>query len=175
MEARSRALLSEGTAAESLYREAIERLSRTRVRVETVRAHLLYGEWLRRENRRGDAREHLRRARDEFASMGAEAFAARASRELLATVGKARARRCEARYELTRMEMQIGRLAREGLTNREIGSRLFISPRTVEWHLRNVFMKLGISSRRGLRAALPDRELAAIPGRRPLGGIPRRP
>jgi DNA-binding CsgD family transcriptional regulator len=175
MEARARALLSEGEAAETLYREAIERLSRTRIRVEAVRAHLLYGEWLRREGRRVEAREQLRCARDEFTLMGAEAFAARARGELLATVGTARVRRAEARNELTPMETLIGWLAIEGLTNPEIGSRLFISPRTVEWHMRNVFMKLGISSRRGLRAALPDRGPAALPARRPHASSPRPP
>ena len=156
IEARSRALLSEGDSAESLYREAIDRLSRTRIHVELARAHLHYGEWLRRENRRVDAREQLRRARDQFAAMGAEAFAARASRELVATVEGARQRSDDTRYELTPWETQIAQLARQGLTNPEIGTQLFISPRTVEWHLRNVFLKLGITSRKGLRAALPD-------------------
>ena len=154
--ARSRALLSEGDAAERLYREAIERLSRTRIRVELARARLHYGEWLRRENRRVDAREHLRRAHGEFASMGADAFAARAKRELRSTGERARQRRDETRYELTPSETQIARLAREGLSNSEIGAQLFISPRTVEWHLHQVFMKLGITSRRGLHEALRD-------------------
>ena len=154
IEARSRALLSEGDAAERLYREAIERLSRTRIRAELARARLHYGEWLRRENRRVDAREHLRRAHDEFASMGAGAFAARAKRELRSTGERARQRRDETRYELTPSETQIARLAREGLTNSEIGAQLFISPRTVEWHLHQVFMKLGITSRRGLHETL---------------------
>ena len=154
IEARSRALLSEGDAAERLYREAIERLSRTRIRAELARARLHYGEWLRRENRRVDAREHLRRAHDEFVSMGAGAFAARAKRELRSTGERARQRRDETRYELTPSETQIARLAREGLTNSEISAQLFISPRTVEWHLHQVFMKLGITSRRGLHEKL---------------------
>ena len=154
IEARSRALLSEGDAAERLYREAIERLSRTRIRAELARARLHYGEWLRRENRRVDARQHLRRAHDEFASMGVGAFAARAKRELRSTGERARQRRDETRYELTPSETQIARLAREGLTNSEIGAQLFISPRTVEWHLHQVFMKLGITSRRGLHETL---------------------
>jgi DNA-binding CsgD family transcriptional regulator len=156
IEARSRALLSEGEVAERLYREAIAHLSRTRIRVELARARLHYGEWLRRERRRADAREQLRRAYDEFASMGAEAFAERARRELVATGEKARRRRDETRAELTAWELQIARLAREGLTNREIGAQLFINHRTVEWHLRNVYTKLGIKSRRGLHTALPE-------------------
>ena len=160
--ARSRALLSEGETAERLYQEAIERLSRTRIRVELSRARLHYGEWLRRENRRVDAREQLRRAHDEFASMGAEAFAARASRELLATGEKVRQRRDSTRYDLTPTETQIVRLACEGMTNAEIGVQLFISRRTVEWHLSKVFKKLGITSRRGLRRALPDRERGSV-------------
>jgi DNA-binding CsgD family transcriptional regulator len=173
--ARSRALLSEGDAAECLYQEAIERLSRTRIRVELARARLHYGEWLRRENRRVDAREHLRRAHSEFASMGADAFAARASRELRSTGERARQRRDETRYELTPSETQIARLAREGLTNSEIAAQLFISPRTVEWHLHQVFMKLGITSRGGLRRALRDGRPAALPGGRPRAGGPTTP
>src|SRR5262249_62032259 len=131
-EARSGALLSEGEDAERLHREAIERLSRTRIRVELARAHLHYGEWLRRENRRVDAREQLRRAHDAFASMGAHGFAERARHELLATGGKVRKRRDETRDELTPQEEQIARLACEGLKNTEIGSRLFISHRTAQ-------------------------------------------
>jgi DNA-binding CsgD family transcriptional regulator len=162
IEARSRALLSDGGAAERLYREAIEHLEHTRVRVELARAHLLYGEWLRRENRRVDAREQLRCAREMFVAMGAEAFAERAARELLATGEKARQRRDDRRGELTSQEEQIARLACDGLTDREIGNRLFVSPRTVEWHLRNVYAKLGIRSRMELHNALPslDREPA---------------
>ena len=155
IEARSRALLSEGEPAETLYREAIERLGRTRIRGEHARAHLLYGEWLRRDGRRKDAREQLRIAHRRFADMGMEAFAERARRELLATGATTRKRRAATRDELTPQEWQIARLARDGLTNSEIGGRLFLSPRTVEWHLRKVFTKLGISSRMGLHDALP--------------------
>jgi ATP/maltotriose-dependent transcriptional regulator MalT len=165
IEARSRALLSQGDVAERLYREAIERLSRTSIRVELARARLLYGEWLRRERRRADAREQLRRAYDEFASMGAAAFAERAWRELAATGEKARRRRDETRGELTAWELQIARLARDGLTNRQIGAQLFVSHRTVEWHLRNVYTKLGIGSRRGLHRALPESGREASLGR----------
>jgi ATP/maltotriose-dependent transcriptional regulator MalT len=164
IEARSRALLSEDDVAENLYREAIERLGRTRIRVELVRAQLDYGEWLRRQNRRVDAREQLRPAYDAFASMGAEGFAERARRELLASGEKVRKRLDQTRDELTPQERQIAVLARDGLSNSEIGSRLFISPRTVEWHLRKVFAKLGIKSRMSLRDALPassDPEAAA--------------
>jgi DNA-binding CsgD family transcriptional regulator len=153
--ARSRALLTEGEAAEPLYLEAIERLARTRLRSELARAHLLYGEWLRREGRRVEAREQLRNAHDMLATIGMEAFAERARRELAATGVKARKRTVETRDELTAQEEQIARLARDGLSNPEIGTRLFISPRTVEWHLRKVFAKLGISSRRALDDALP--------------------
>jgi DNA-binding CsgD family transcriptional regulator len=156
IEARSRALLSEGDAAERLYREAIERLGRTRIRVELPRARLVYGEWLRREHRRVDAREQLRRAHDAFASIGAEAFAERARRELIATGEKLRKRRNETRDELTPQEEQIARLARDGLTNPEIAAQLFLSTRTVEYHLHKVFAKLGISSRVALHGALPD-------------------
>jgi DNA-binding CsgD family transcriptional regulator len=162
IQARSRALLSEGRSAERLYREGIERLGRTRLRPELARAHLLYGEWLRRENRRVDARAQLRAAYDQLTSIGMEAFAERARRELLATGEKVRKRTVETRDDLTAQERQIARLARDGLSNPEIGARLFLSPRTVEWHLRKVFSKLGIRSRRELAAALPasDSELA---------------
>jgi DNA-binding CsgD family transcriptional regulator len=161
LEARSRALLSEDGDAEPLYREAIERLRRTRVRGDHARAHLLYGEWLRREGRRVDARQQLGTAHAMFTDMGAEAFAERSRRELLATGGTVRRRRAETRDELTAQEWQIARLARDGLSNPEIGTRLFLSPRTVEWHLRKVFGKLGIRSRRELTAVLPaaDAEL----------------
>jgi DNA-binding CsgD family transcriptional regulator len=157
VEARSRALLSDGDAAERLYQEAIERLGRTRVRVQLARTHLLYGEWLRRERRRLDAREQLRSALDLFTSMGAEAFAARAERELSATGERVRKRAVETREELTVQEAQVARLARDGLSNSEIGARLFVSQHTVAYHLRKVFSKLDITSRSQLRRALPDR------------------
>jgi DNA-binding CsgD family transcriptional regulator len=156
IEARSRALLSNGTDANDLYREAIERLSRTRLRPELARAHLLYGEWLRRGGRRVDAREQLRTAHQLFDAIGMKAFAERARRELLATGEKARKRSAGTREELTPQEEQIARLAREGLSNPEIGAQLFVSARTIEWHLRNVFAKLGITSRRQLHTALPE-------------------
>jgi DNA-binding CsgD family transcriptional regulator len=163
IEARSRALLSEGETADRLYREAIEHLGRTRIRVELHRARLHYGEWLRREQRRVDAREQLRLAHDAFASMGAEAFAERARRELKATGEKVRKRRHETRDQLTAQEEQIARLARDGLTNPEIAARLYLSTRTVEWHLHKVFAKLRIRSRMGLHAALPDKDAKAVP------------
>jgi DNA-binding CsgD family transcriptional regulator len=152
--ARSRALLSDGEAADALYREAIERLGRTRIAVYLARAHLAYGEWLRREHRRVDAREQLRRAYEMLGRMGAEAFAERARRELLATGETVQKRTAETRDGLTALtaqEAQVARLAAEGRTNPEIGSQLFISPRTAEYHLRKVFAKLGVSSRRALR------------------------
>jgi DNA-binding CsgD family transcriptional regulator len=155
VESRSRALLSEGDAAERLYQEAIERLSRTRARAELARARLVYGEWLRREGRRLDAREQLRAAHDRFNAMGAEGFGERARRELLATGETARKRTSDARDELTAQEAQIARLAAHRHTNSQIGAQLFISPRTVEWHLRKVFTKLGVSSRKELSTALP--------------------
>ena len=150
VQAWSRALLSDGRAAEPLYREAIERLERTRIAVHLARAHLVYGEWLRRENRRTDAREHLRSAHELFSRFGAEAFAERARRELVATGESARRRTAETRDTLTPQEAQIALLAREGLSNPEIGAQLFISPRTVQYHLRKVFQKLGITSRNQL-------------------------
>ena len=149
-------MLSDGVAADELYREAIDRLGRTRLRPELARAHLLYGEWLRREGRRVDAREQLRTAYDLFTVIGMEAFAERARRELAATGEKARKRSPDTRDELTPQEEQIARLARHGLSNPEIGAQLFVSPRTVEWHLRNVFVKLGITSRRQLRTAASE-------------------
>ena len=157
VEARSRALLGEGEAAEELYREAIERLTDTRVRVELARAHLLFGEWLRRQNRRVDAREQLRAAHDAFSRMGAEAFADRARRELLATGETVRKRIDETRDVLTAQETQIAQLARDGFSNPDIGSRLFISPRTVQYHLHKVFLKLDISSRNQLSRVPPSR------------------
>jgi DNA-binding CsgD family transcriptional regulator len=161
--ARSRALLSEGEAAETLYREAIERLIRSRIAVHLARARLLYGEWLRREHRGLDARVQLRGAHDMFSRVGADAFAERARRELLATGETVRKRVLVTIEELTFQEAQIARLAGDGLTNPEIGARLFISPRTVEWHLGKVFTKLDITSRRELRRALSDRRSAPSP------------
>jgi DNA-binding CsgD family transcriptional regulator/tetratricopeptide (TPR) repeat protein len=160
--ARARALLSAGAAAENLYREALERLARTRVRPDLARAHLLYGEWLRREHRRVDAREQLRAAHALFDAIGMEAFAERARSELLATGERARRRTADTRDDLTPQERQIARLAGDGLSNPEIGARLFLSPRTVEWHLRKVFGKLGIRSRQELSHVLPgsDPELS---------------
>ncbi len=154
--ARSRALLSGGLAAEELYREAIDRLSRTRLRPELARAHLLYGEWLRCENRRVDAREQLRAAHAMFSDIGMEAFAERARRELLATGETVLQRTVKTLDELTPQEAQVARLAADGQTNAEIGAQLFLSPRTVEWHLSKLFGKLGISSRKQLRPALSE-------------------
>ena len=151
LEARCRALLSEGEEADRLYRAAVEHLARTRVRAELARAHLLYGEWLRRQNRRLDAREQLRTAHERLAAMGIDAFADRAARELSATGETARRRTVETSDQLTPQEVQIARLAGDGLSNPEIGARLFISPRTVQYHLHKVFAKLGISSRNQLR------------------------
>ncbi len=156
VEARSRALLSDGDGAERLYQEAIERLRRTRVRVQLARTHLLYGEWLRREHRRRDARDQLRTAFEMFNAMGIEGFAARAERELLATGERVRKRRIETREQLTPQESQIARLARDGLSNAEIGERLFISQHTAAYHLRKVFTKLDITSRNQLRRVLPE-------------------
>jgi DNA-binding CsgD family transcriptional regulator len=156
IEARSRALISDGATAERLHRESIERLSRTCIYVALARAHLLYGEWLRRENRRSDAREQLHIAHRMFTENGMEGFGGRARIELVATGEKVRRRSAETRDELTPQEKQIARLARDGFSNPEIGAQLFISARTVEWHLRKVFAKLGISSRRQLRAALRE-------------------
>jgi ATP/maltotriose-dependent transcriptional regulator MalT len=156
IEARCQALLGRDAAADDLYREAIERLRRTRLRPELARAHLLYGEWLRREGRRLDAREQLRTAHDMLVAIGMEAFAERARRELTATGEKVSKRSAETRDELTPQEHQIARLARDGLSNPEIGAQLFLSARTVEWHLGKVFTKLSIASRRELRAALVE-------------------
>jgi DNA-binding CsgD family transcriptional regulator len=150
------ALLAEGRVTEDLFHEALDRLSRTRTAALLARAHLLYGEWLRRERRRRDAREQLRTAHEMFVSMGAEAYARRAARELLATGEHARKRSVETRDDLTAQEAQIARLARDGLSNAEIGVRLFVSQTTVAYHLRNVFSKLNIGSRHQLAAVLPD-------------------
>jgi DNA-binding CsgD family transcriptional regulator len=151
IEARCRGLLDDD---ESLYHESIERLAHSRAAFELARSRLIYGEWLRRENRRTDARELLRNAHESFSQMGAEAFAERARRELLATGETARRLTTDTRDILTPQEVQVARLARHGRTNPEIGAQLFISPRTVEWHLRKVFSKLGIRSRRDLPTAL---------------------
>jgi DNA-binding CsgD family transcriptional regulator len=156
LRARARAQTAEDADAEPLYREAVDRLERTELRPELGRSHLLYGEWLRRTNRRVDAREQLRRAHDAFVEMGADGFAERARHELLATGGKVRKRVEETRDELTPQEERIARLAGDGRTNSQIGAELYLSPRTVEWHLNKVFTKLGISSRQGLRQALPS-------------------
>ena len=163
IEARSRALLSEGKDAEDLYREAIDRLGRTRIKAHLARAQLVYGEWLRRQGRRFDARILLREARESFTAMGAEAFAERAHLELLASGETARARVVGAPDRLTPQENRIALLARDGLTNPDIGERLFVSPRTVEYHLHKVFAKLGISSRNELHLVLPTAN-----GRAPL-------
>ncbi|HYI66384.1 MAG TPA: helix-turn-helix transcriptional regulator, partial [Candidatus Limnocylindrales bacterium] len=157
---RSRALLRSGDSAEALYLEAVDRLDRSTVRAEAARAHLLYGEWLRRENRRVDARRHLRSAHESFLSIGAGASADRAGRELAATGETVRKRSVDAGEELTAQEAQIARLAADGRTNPEIGAALFLSARTVEWHLRKVFAKLGVVSRKALRAALPPTRAA---------------
>jgi DNA-binding CsgD family transcriptional regulator len=154
--ARAQALVSDDDAAEAHYRAAIERLSRTRLRGESARARLLYGEWLRRNDRRAEGRAQLRAAYDALASIGAEAFAERARRELVATGETVRRLDVATRDALTPQEAQIARLAADGATNPEIGERLFISPRTVEYHLRKVFGKLAITSRRQLREALPQ-------------------
>jgi DNA-binding CsgD family transcriptional regulator len=166
-EARSRALVEDGERAEEHHRQAIQLLGQCHMAAHLARARLTYGEWLRREHRRVDAREQLRAAHDMFASMGAEGFADRARRELQATGETVRKRTVETLDELTPQEAQVAWLARDGRTNPEIGAELFISPRTVEWHLHKVFTKLGISSRKELHDALPDRDRAAAPAYRP--------
>ena len=162
--ARCRALLSDGQDAEGCYREAVGRLSRTRLRPELARAHLLYGEWLRREDRQADARAQLRTAHEMFAAIGMQAFAERARRELLAAGEHVRMRTADTHGQLTPQEAQIARLARSGLSNPQIAAQLFLSPRTVEYHLAKVFTKLEISSRRELERALPDGASAAPSG-----------
>jgi DNA-binding CsgD family transcriptional regulator len=169
IEARCRALVTPDREAERWYVAAVERLGRTPLRTELARAHLLYGEWLRRERRRVDAREQLASAYDMFAAMGAEGFEERARRELLATGEKVCKRdgNAQTRTDLTPQEEHVARLARDGRSNAEIGAELFLSVRTVEWHLRKVFMKLGVRSRKDLKEALrsqgrptgPDHEL----------------
>ena len=148
--------MAQGDAAEELYVEAIERLGLSRMRIELARAHLLYGEWLRREHRRLDARSQLTSAHDMFTDMGADAFADRARRELLAAGVTVRKRAFGAREDFTSQEAQVARLAAQGRTNPEIGAELFLSPRTVEWHLGKVFAKLGIESRKELSDALQN-------------------
>ncbi len=157
VEACARALLSKGQSADRLYREAVDRLGRTRLRVELARAHLLYGEWLRRQNRRVDAREQLRTAHQMFIAMGADGFAERTRRELLATGERVHSRAADTPALLTARETQIGRLASDGLSNPEIAAQLFMSPRTVEYHLHKVFTKLNISSRNQLSGVLASR------------------
>ena len=161
IEARCRALLR---GDESLYRESLERLARSRAAVELARTRLLYGEWLRRENRRTDARELLREAHENFSHMGSAAFAERARRELLATGETVRRVTDDTRDDLTPQEIQVARLARDGHSNPEIGAQLFISPRTVEYHLRKVFRKLDVSSRKELRDAFADTSAQAVLG-----------
>jgi DNA-binding CsgD family transcriptional regulator/tetratricopeptide (TPR) repeat protein len=151
LEARCRALLCDGSRADDAYREAIDRLARTRIRGELARAHLFYGEWLRRDGRRRDARDQLRTAHQTFTAMGADVFAGRAARELAATGESVRKRSVETVTELTAQEGQIVRLVRQGLSNGEVAARLFIRPRTVEWHLSKIFGKLQITSRRQLQ------------------------
>jgi DNA-binding CsgD family transcriptional regulator len=160
LEASRRALFCDGTAAEALFREGIDRLGRTALRVDLARAQLLYGEWLRRQGRRIDARAQLRSAYEAMTAMGLAAFADRARRELSATGETVRRRSVETARELTAQEAHIARLAAQGFTNPEIGAALFISPRTVEWHLRKTFPKLGVSTRRELRGSLPALERA---------------
>jgi DNA-binding CsgD family transcriptional regulator len=152
-EARCRGLVGDD---ESAYREAIERLARSRAALELARSRLVYGEWLRRENRRTEARELLRSAHESFSRMGAEAFADRARRELRATGETVRRITPDSRDALTPQEIQVARLARDGHTNPEIGAQLYISPRTVEYHLRKVFRKLDVSTRRELRDAVTE-------------------
>jgi DNA-binding CsgD family transcriptional regulator len=171
IDARSRALLSEDDRAEGSFQKAVDHLGRTRVRAELARTHLLYGEWLRRMGRRVDARAQLRIAHDSFASIGMEAFAERASRELSATGETVRQRTIETRDDLTAQERQIAELARDGLSNPEIGARLFLSRRTVEWHLRHVFAKLGIQSRRELSTTLPNSVSGPLPGTTPSSPV----
>jgi ATP/maltotriose-dependent transcriptional regulator MalT len=156
IEARIRALLSQGDAADSCYRESIEHLGQTSIRAELARSHLLYGEWLRRERRRAEARDQLRTAHDMLEAMEMEAFAERARRELRATGETVRKRTVETSSQLTAQEAQVARLARDGLSNPEIGTRLFISANTVAYHLRKVFTKLGITSRSQLDRVLPS-------------------
>jgi len=164
IEARSRALLSTGDIAERQFRKAVGHLSRARVHGELARVHLLYGEWLRQADRRADARRELTRAHEMFTAMGMDGFAERTRRELLATGAAVRQRTADAAEQLTEQEALIARLARDGLSNPEIGAQLFISARTVEWYLRKVFTKLGVTSRRQLQLALGDRDRPVATG-----------
>jgi ATP/maltotriose-dependent transcriptional regulator MalT len=154
IEARTRALLADGTAADGWFRTAIDHLRRTKIRAELARTHLMYGERLRRDGHRLAARTELNAAHEMFVSMGMEAFAQRAAQELAATGEKRRRRVPETQDDLTAQERHIADLARDGLSNPQIGARLFLSPRTVEWHLRHVYSKLGIRTRRELRHTL---------------------
>jgi DNA-binding CsgD family transcriptional regulator len=165
--ARSRALLEEGVRADDLYQAAIAHLRRTRVVPHLARAHLVYGEWLRRERRRREAREQLRTARDMFIFMGAQAFGERARSELTATGEQARPRAPETAELLTPQEARIARLVADGASNVEVGAQLFISPKTVEYHLHKVFRKLGVASRTQVARALADVETESIPSGRP--------
>jgi DNA-binding CsgD family transcriptional regulator len=158
IDSRIGALIGDGDGAEYLYRESLEYLGRAPVDLERARGHLIYGEWLRRQNRRVDARAQLRVAEEMFSAMGVDGFADRARRELLATGESARKRSADGGVspsDLTPHELQVAQLARHGLSNREIGRQLFISPRTVQYHLRKVFAKLGIRSRGELAHVLP--------------------
>ena len=168
IEARCRALLSKGESAERLYREAISQLGASLARAELGRAHLLYGEWLRRQRRRADARTHLRTAQRMLETMGLDGFAARARHELRATGETARKRIVATRHDLTVQEAQVARLARDGLSNPEIGTRLFLSPRTVQYHLGKVFAKLGVTARSQLRD-IPPADLDAGGTRQNVG------
>ena len=172
IEARSRALMADGQAAEGLYQEAISQLSNSRMTVHLARAHLIYGEWLRRQNRRGDAREQLRTAHQMLTSMGADGFAERAVRELRATGERVRNRTTESPAQLTTRETQIARLAADGMSNPDIAAQLFMSPRTAEYHLHKIFAKLNITSRKDLHHALPRPEGAGIPSSMPINRSP---
>ncbi|HEY0816280.1 MAG TPA: LuxR C-terminal-related transcriptional regulator [Pseudonocardia sp.] len=163
MEARARAQCSEDETADCLYRKAIMRLARTRVRPGLARTHLVYGEWLRRAGRRADARVQLRTAHAMATTIGMDAFAERARRELVAAGEREHDAAVETQAALTAQEAEIAQLAAAGRTNVEIGARLFLSPRTVEWHLRKVFIKLGVGSRRDLRRALGPVDPADLP------------
>jgi DNA-binding CsgD family transcriptional regulator len=165
LEARARAFLSDGDESERWYVESIACLARTPQRFDLTRSHLVYGEWLRHQSRQVDARHHLHIAHDRFVAMGTAGFAERARRELLATGGKARKREADTQHVLTPQEHHIARLARDGRTNAQISAELFLSVRTVEWHLGKVFSKLGITSRRGLESAL------SAPGQTPTAAL----